>query len=61
MTIVSIIYESGMNLQPKREMENIIIPPFGKGRAGGIFVVRTSSKNLPSPLFAKEGYFLETY
>jgi hypothetical protein len=33
------------------------IPPFGKGRLGGIFVVRTSSRNLPSPLFAKEGYF----
>jgi hypothetical protein len=33
------------------------IPPFGKGRLGGIFVVRTSSQNLPSPLFAKEGYF----
>jgi hypothetical protein len=33
------------------------IPPFGKGRLGGIFVMRTPSKNLPSPLFAKEGYF----
>jgi hypothetical protein len=33
------------------------IPPFGKGRFGGICVVRISSQNLPSPLFAKEGYF----
>jgi hypothetical protein len=33
------------------------IPPFGKGRSGGIFVMRTSPKNLPCPLFAKEGYF----
>jgi hypothetical protein len=31
------------------------IPPFGKGRLGGIFVVRRSSQNLPLPLFSKEG------
>jgi len=34
-----------------------LLPPFGKGRLGGIFAMRTSSKNLPSPLFSKEGYF----
>jgi len=35
------------------------IPPFGKGRLGGISVMRTLSKNLPYPLFAKEGYYLD--
>jgi hypothetical protein len=42
---------------PKRWIKIPVIPPFGKGRSGGIFVMRTSSKNLPYPLFAKEGYF----
>jgi hypothetical protein len=41
---------------PQRRMKISDIPPFGKGRLGGIFVMRTSSKNLPYPLFAKEGY-----
>jgi len=49
-----------MKFDPQRDMKITDIPPFGKGRLGGIFAVRTSSINLPSPLFAKEGYFRGT-
>jgi hypothetical protein len=43
----------------QRGMKIPYIPPFGKGRLGGIFVMRKSFINLPYPLFAKEGYFLD--
>jgi hypothetical protein len=33
------------------------IPPFGKGRLGGILVITTSSKNLPFPSLPKRGIF----
>jgi hypothetical protein len=46
-----------MNLGPKRSMKISDIPPFGKGRLGGIFMVRGSSQNPPTHLFSKEGYF----
>ena len=46
-----------MNLRPKKDMKILDIPPFGKGRLGGISVMRKSALNLPRPLFAKEGHF----
>jgi hypothetical protein len=59
MTVMSIIYESGMNLRLQKGHENIRYSSLWKREVrrdfcGGDIIEK-------SPLFAKEGYFLETY